>query len=118
MSLEKTSILAGALLALCSQLGASPTAAAAEDLDGLAAVYVECVAGPPSYLPSSPVFATASAYWPHYRWLKLDVYNPAETEVRVRVGGVPLVLHPGANTAAVKTVDAVAGGRGWGSAPV
>jgi hypothetical protein len=50
-------------------------------------------------------------FWAHYRWLKVDVFNLHDHEVRVRVARVPFVLHPGANIVAVKTVDA-AGYRG------
>ena len=46
------------------------------------------------------------SYWCHYRWLKLDVFNPAATEVRVRVANVPFVLRPGSSVVAVKTADA------------
>src|SRR4030095_10648069 len=50
---------------------------------------------------------TASAFGPHYRWIKVDAVNPTPGDVRVRVSGVPFVLHPGQNTIAVKTADAI-----------
>lgn len=66
-------------------------------------VTIQAVAGAPLYGKW-----TASTYWPHYRWLKVDVHNPLQQDVRIRVCGVPFVLHPGANLVAVKTADASA----------
>ncbi|MBI3987226.1 MAG: hypothetical protein HY343_09915 [Lentisphaerae bacterium] len=77
---------------------------------GQALVHVEAVAGGASfseYLRARGLFATASCYGPHYRWIKLDAFNAASADVRLRVSGVPLVLRPGANVIAVKTADAV-----------
>ncbi|MBM4038808.1 MAG: hypothetical protein FJ290_09860 [Planctomycetes bacterium] len=77
---------------------------------GKAAVSIAATAGPPSfsaYLRSRGYMPTGSCYWPHYRWLRLDAFNPQEREIRVRVANVPLVLHPGANAVAVKTADAM-----------
>ncbi len=45
------------------------------------------------------------SYWCHYRWLKVDLFNPAPAQVRVRVANVPFILRPGSNVVAVKTAD-------------
>lgn len=50
---------------------------------------------------------TASCYGPHYRWIKLDTFNPGQAHVHVRVSGVPLLVPPGRSVLAVKTADAV-----------
>jgi hypothetical protein len=68
--------------------------------DGKAVVRIQAVAGPPA-MPSKTVCLASN-----YRWVKLDVSNPTGDPVRITVGSVPLVLHPGANVVAVKTVDA------------
>lgn len=72
----------------------------------IARVQIQCVASP---ILSDYFKYRRSAYWSHYRWLKADAFNPDDQPMRVRVAGVPLVLAPGANRIAVKTVDAV----GW-----
>lgn len=77
---------------------------------GKASVSIQAAAGPPTfsaYLRRGGHMPTGSCYWPHYRWLKLDAFNPQPGEIRVRVANVPLVLHPGANAVAVKTADAM-----------
>jgi hypothetical protein len=77
---------------------------------GKALVRIDATAGPPTfseYLRPRGGLTTASCYGPHYRWIKLDAFNPAQTDVRIRVSGVPLVLRPGKNVIAVKTADAV-----------
>jgi hypothetical protein len=71
-----------------------------------ARIDVHCVASP---ILSDYHKYRRAAYWPHYRWLKADAYNPGDAAVRVRICGVPLVLGPGANRISVKTADAV----GW-----
>ncbi|MBM4030416.1 MAG: hypothetical protein FJ291_01365 [Planctomycetes bacterium] len=81
---------------------------------GKAAVSIAATAGPPSfsaYLKRGGHMPTGSCYWPHYRWLKLDAFNPQDTALRVRVCNVPLVLKPGANAIAVKTADAMGFGE-------
>jgi hypothetical protein len=70
----------------------------------------------PNYLgdPKRRQHAVA-AYWSHFRWLKLDLFNPYERALAVKVMHVPFVVRPGASTIAVKTADAV-GYRGqWSS---
>lgn len=78
---------------------------------------IRSIAGGPSlseYLRARGMLNTAACYGPHYRWIKLDAFNPGQAEVRVRVAGVPFVLPAGHCTIAVKTVDAV--DRGYGGA--
>lgn len=77
---------------------------------GKALVRIHAIAGGPSfseYLRKRGLMNTASCYGPHYRWIKLDAFNPTKKDVRIRVVGVPFVLPPGASTVAVKTTDAV-----------
>jgi len=77
---------------------------------GKAVVHIQGIAGGPSfsdYLRGRGLMNTASCYGAHYRWIKLDIFNPSPSEVPVRLSGVPFVLHPGANVLAVKTADAV-----------
>jgi hypothetical protein len=77
---------------------------------GKAVVRLQAVAGGTTfsqYLRGNGLMPTASAYGPHYRWIKLDAFNPTAGEVRVRVSGVPFILKPGRNVIAVKTTDAV-----------
>jgi hypothetical protein len=52
-------------------------------------------------------------YAPHYRWVKLDVFNPAEGPVRVRFCNVPIILPAGASVAVAKMADRV----GYGDIP-
>jgi hypothetical protein len=75
---------------------------------GQARLTIRCITTP-AIGKTSP-FGLAS-FWAHYRWLKVDVFNPHDHEVGLRVARVPFVLHPGANVVAVKTADA-AGYRG------
>jgi hypothetical protein len=75
-----------------------------------AIVRVQCIAGEPSYstyLRQRSLMTTASCYGPHFRWFKIDVFNPSREPRRVRVSAVPFVVAPGASTIAVKLVDAV-----------
>ena len=76
---------------------------------GKAVVAIAATAGPApfsNYQASRTGMATASTYWPHYRWLKLDAFNPAGAALRVRVAGVPMRVPPGRSVIAVKTADA------------
>ncbi|HYF50931.1 MAG TPA: hypothetical protein VEJ63_16065 [Planctomycetota bacterium] len=74
---------------------------------GKAAIYIgECVG--PTYSPSyNPALHAVAAYWCHYRWLKVDIFNPLAVPVHIRVMQVPMVLKPGANIVAVRTPDLV-----------
>jgi hypothetical protein len=77
---------------------------------GKAVVRIEATAGGltfSEYLRPRGGLTTASCYGPHYRWIKLDAFNPAKAEVRIRVSGVPFVLRSGQNIVTVKTADAV-----------
>lgn len=71
------------------------------------AVRVKCVASGASPFISPYMRWLRQTYGPHYRWIKLGVFNPQQEEVRVLFCGVPMILHPGANVLAVKTADAV-----------
>jgi hypothetical protein len=77
---------------------------------GRAVVRIQGIAGSDyfsQYLRARQMLGPACTYGPHFRWLKLDIFNPSDAPVRVRLSGVPLVLQPGFNVAAVKTADAV-----------
>jgi hypothetical protein len=77
---------------------------------GKATIQLKGVAGGKSfseYLRARGMFPTASSFGPHYRWIKLDVFHPGKSDLRIRLAGVPMVLHPGVNVVAVKTTDAV-----------
>jgi hypothetical protein len=52
-------------------------------------------------------------YASHYRWVKLDVFNPAEGPVRVRFCNVPIILPAGASVAVAKMADRA----GYGDLP-
>lgn len=85
------------------------------DIQAGRALRVHATAGAPSfssYLKTRGMLPTASAYGPHYRWIKLDVFNPSADKIHVLVQRVPFILHPGQNVVAVKTADAI--DRGYG----
>lgn len=75
--------------------------------DGKAVVRVRGLTTEPGRYLSHRLKWLPNAFGPHFRWIKVDVFNPSMDEVRVRVHGVPMVLRPGANIVAVRTVDAV-----------
>ena len=76
--------------------------------NGKAFVYIQVLG---SQLISSYVRLPVAGYWPHYRWLKFDAFNPGAQALQVRVNDAPFVLAPGASVVALKTTDGV-GGRG------
>ena len=68
---------------------------------GNAIVRIRGIAGGQSfseYLRARNLMNTASCYGPHYRWIKLDAFNPSDTIVRIKVAGVPFLLPIGAST--------------------
>jgi hypothetical protein len=76
---------------------------------GRAALLIHETVGP-SFCPGyAPTRHHVAAYWCHYRWAKLDVFNPSDAPVRMSFSRVPIVLPPGPSVVAVKTADAV----GW-----
>ena len=83
-------------------------APAAEVAAGRATALVGVVPGP-SYYPAGSRYRgrhSVAAYWCHWRFLKLDVFNPLAESVGLRVCGVPFVVEPGRSVVAVRTADA------------